>query len=432
MKFLARLVLVLILVVVASAAYVAVTLFDDAPEIAGTAPLSAGDLTQARQFLRRADPGNLPAGSITALSVREEDLQLALNYALQNYHGGRAQVDIAEGVATLRLSMQMPFNLMGNFLNAEFSLAQWNDRLEVQRLRLGGVRVPGAVADRLIAFAHAQLLALVPEYKAAISAINGYDIGSGVVNVVYQWQPEVLDQLTSMGRDMLVSPEDHERIMAHARYLATLSADPQMPRRTSLLAVLRPMFRFAQQRGGDPVEENRAALLAMALHIQGVNVARILGEPADAIPRRGRHQFTLSQRHDFAQHFLVSAGLAVGASIGLSDTIGLLKELEDAQAGGSGFSFTDLGADRTGVRLAELAVSSPENAAAVQQVLANANDETVFMAEFRNLPEFMPQAEFVERFGGVGSDAYNAVLTDIEQRIDATPLFAQLSQGAAQ
>jgi hypothetical protein len=268
------------------------------------------------------------------------------------------------------------------------------------------------------------LLARVPEYNAAINAINGYQIGNGLVNVVYQWQPEVLDQITDRGRDLLIAPEDRERLMAHARNLATLTNDPQMPRTTSLLAVMAPMFRFAQLRGGDPVAENRAAILAMAMHIQGINVGRFLGEPEGSIPRAGRHRLMLSDRHDFAQHLLVSAGLTIAASVGLSDTIGLLKELEDSQAGGSGFSFTDLGADRTGVRLAELASSNPANATAVQEMLGNASEEAVFMAEFRDLPEFMPEAEFRQRFQGIGSAPYNDVVADIERRINATPLFS--------
>lgn len=423
MKFLGRLILLLILVTIGAAVYAVVTLFDDAPEIAGSNVLSPNDLTQAREFFRRANPTNLEPGSITALTIREEDLELALNYALDHYRGGRAQVDIANDVATLKLSMQMPFDILGNYLNAEFSMAQWADRLEVQKLRLGGVRVPGALADNLILRAHEQLMLRAPEYAAAINAVNGYSIRDGRLNVVYQWQPEVLDQITERGRELLMEPGDRERLIAHARELATLTLDPQMPRTVSLTAVLGPMFQFAQARGGDPAEENRAALMAMAMYIQGINVSKLLGEPEGSIPRAGRHQFRLSERRDFAQHFLVSAGLTIAASVGLSDTIGLLKELEDSQAGGSGFSFTDLGADRTGVRLAELASSNAANAAAVQQMLAGVTEESVFMAEFRDLPEFMPAAEFSERFGGIGTTAYEAVAADIEQRIDATPLF---------
>jgi hypothetical protein len=294
-------------------------------------------------------------------------------------------------------------------------------------LRMGGVYIPGFIADRLIATAHQQLQVQVPEYQAAIAAINGFSIGAGQINVVYQWQPELMTQLTARGRDLLISPENQQRLLAHARQLAVITNDPAIPRTASLTKLIAPMFQFAQQRGGSAVEENRAALMAMAMYIMGVNVGKVIGQDGQALPRNGRHKFELSKRYDFAQHFLVSAGLASSAGTEFSDTVGLLKELDDSRSGGSGFSFTDLGADRTGVRLAELAVSNETNAKAVQGLLAGEVDEAVFMAEFRDLPEFMPAAEFKQRFTDVGSTAYQQVANDIEQRISQMPLFAQLA-----
>jgi hypothetical protein len=425
-KFIKRLFLLSVFVMVCLGVYIVVTLFDEAPAIAGSGVLAATDLTQAKDFLRKADPRNLKPGTVTALSIGQNDMEKALNYALDNYKGGRSRVSIANGVANLQLSMKMPFNVLGDWLNAEVELTQWSDRLQVQTLQLGGVKVPGVLADKVITLAHEQLLARVPEYGAALQALNGFSIRNGVINVVYQWQPELLNQIADRGRDLLVSPEDQERLMAHARNLATLTNDPGIPRVASLATLIGPMFRFAQLRGGKAVEENRAAIMAMAMFIMGVNVAKLVGEQDATIPATGRHEFLLSERYDFTQHFLVSAGLAVSAGTGLSDTIGMLKELDDSQAGGSGFSFTDLGADRTGVRLAELAVSNETTAKAVQDMLAGELDEKVFMAEFRDLPEFMPEPEFKQRFTGIGSPAYNAVADDIEARIDKMPLFAQV------
>ena len=48
----------------------------------------------------------------------------------------------------------------------------------------------------------------------------------------------------------------------------------------------------------------------------------------------------------------------------------------------SGFSFTDIGADRTGVRFAELAVSSDENARKVQRIMGIGVKEDDFMLNF--------------------------------------------------
>ncbi|MBL0012126.1 MAG: hypothetical protein IPP22_16615 [Nitrosomonas sp.] len=40
-----------------------------------------------------------------------------------------------------------------------------------------------------------------------------------------------------------------------------------------------------------------------------------------------------------------------------------------------------------------------------------------------DLPEFMPEAEFRKRFGGIGSPVYKRMMDDIERRIAALPLY---------
>ena len=216
-----------------------------------------------------------------------------------------------------------------------------------------------------------------------------------------------------------------ERILAHANNLSEVTNQGGMARTTSLTSVLVPMLQFAEERGGDPAEENQAAILVTTMYTMGISVPRALGLPRGTVPRPGRHRLTLSERRDFAQHFLVSAALTVSAGSSLADAIGLLKELDDSQ-GGSGFSFTDIGADRTGVRFAELAIANAETAAELQRLVAQQPNESLFMAEFRDLPEYMEEAEFLRRFGGVDEPRYNAMIEEIEQRIDAMPLFSAL------
>jgi hypothetical protein len=39
------------------------------------------------------------------------------------------------------------------------------------------------------------------------------------------------------------------------------------------------------------------------------------------------------------------------------------------------------------------------------------------------LPEYLPEAEFVRRYGGIGAPAYEALMADIERRVGALPLW---------
>ena len=40
-----------------------------------------------------------------------------------------------------------------------------------------------------------------------------------------------------------------------------------------------------------------------------------------------------------------------------------------------------------------------------------------------DLPEFMPEAEFKRRYGGIGAPAHKSMMADIERRIAALPLY---------
>jgi len=45
------------------------------------------------------------------------------------------------------------------------------------------------------------------------------------------------------------------------------------------------------------------------------------------------------------------------------------------------------------------------------------------MPDVLDLPEFMPEAEFKRRYGGIGGAGYNRMMTTIEARVAARPLF---------
>ena len=106
----------------------------------------------------------------------------------------------------------------------------------------------------------------------------------------------------------------------------------------------------------------------------------------------------------------------------VADAVGLLKELDDA-GGGSGFSCTDLGADRAGVRMTVVATRDVASAREIQQFLAGGPDEATFMPDFLDLPELMPNAEFKAKYGAVGSPRYQQVADDIERRLDTIALY---------
>ena len=96
--------------------------------------------------------------------------------------------------------------------------------------------------------------------------------------------------------------------------------------------------------------------------------------------------------------------------------VGLAKELQDTHDG-SGFSFNDLAADEAGALFGKIAISDRDHARRVQDVLRQTEDESQFIPVLKDLPESMDADEFSEKFTSIGSPAYEAVRSEIRQRI---------------
>ncbi len=190
------------------------------------------------------------------------------------------------------------------------------------------------------------------------------------------------------------------------------------------------MFELAARRStaaGGAAQENLAALLTLALHVNGRSWSEFVPAARDW-PRPRPVVVTLYGRDDFPQHWLVSAAIAIEGGGPLADAVGLYKEVADMQRGGSGFSFNDLAADRAGRRYGLLAVQTP---AALQDRLAAGVKEADLMPDVADLPEFMPADEFRRRYGAVGSPAYERMLALIDSRVDSLAPLREAAAAAA-
>ena len=183
-------------------------------------------------------------------------------------------------------------------------------------------------------------------------------------------------------------------------------------------------FAYARKRSnhGDAVLHNKAAILALGFVIGHQDMQELSGVPIGPDIRdwaktvRGR--ITLRDRKDWPRHFTVSAALLVLSDQEVSDTIGHLKEEFDA-IDGSGFSFTDLMANRAGIRFAKAAIRDEETARAVQSQLAETFKVDDYFPVAADLPEGITQAEFQATYGGVGGPLYRQIEREIEQRLEA-------------
>jgi len=396
----------------------------DAP---GTS-VSLDDVARARDLLRHNDPRRALPGITRAVVLSQRDLELLIQQAGQRVGGAaqaaRGRVRLQPGLAVVEASLALPNPPGVGWLNLRAVLRETDGLPKVQALRIGQLPLPGWVAEaalpRLL-----EAVNLRAQGELAQRMVSRVGFRAQALVLAYAWPDNAEQALTAS----LLTPDTQARLRRHADHLAsqlTALAGQSPPRQgLPVTPLLPPMFQLAARHSPDAASaalENRAALVALAFLSSGQRLAPWLGAGTQpvALPR-GRHAKLLLQgRPDFPQHLLISAALAAEGGGPLADAIGLYKEVADARQG-SGFSFRDIAADRAGTRLGLRARHDP---LAFQARVAQGLTEADLLPDVSDLPEYMPAAEFQRRFGGVGAPAYQAMLREIEARLDQLPLLA--------
>ena len=177
---------------------------------------------------------------------------------------------------------------------------------------------------------------------------------------------------------------------------------------------------------GNPVEENTAALWALAIKFGSLKFARLAGIDGNI----QQQSMTLSGRPDLSLHFLYSAMLQQVGRENIGLKIGEFKEILDSAKGGSGFSFADLAADKAGLAFAEYLTRNNKTALKAQDILVNRIDESIFFPFIHDLPEGMREDNFTRVFGGMYSKRYNELEANIDQRIAGLTLYGEADNEA--
>jgi hypothetical protein len=383
------------------------------PRVPSRDSVSPADIDRAVAVLRRNDPRRSAPGQLRALLLSERDLDLLVQHGARRWLGLDARVRLQPGRLLAQASVPAPW---GRWLNLELVLRQTTAAPVIEQLRIGRLPLPAALALPALR-SLAQRRGLQPDALLAMRWIERVAMGPGAVAVVYRIDPDTVARL----RAALVAPQDQQRLRAYQERLAQLTR-AGADRNPSVASLLSPLLLLAAERtaqGGDAAAENRAALLTLTFYANHRPLG-LLVPAAYRWPQPWPAAVVLRQRQDFALHFLVSAVIAAEAGTPLADAVGLWKELADAKRGGSGFSFNDLAADRAGTRFGELAVGDPKR---LQQRVAAGIGDADLLPPVSDLPEHLPEAEFVARFGGVGGAGYERLVAAIESRIDALPMF---------
>ena len=411
MRFLASLLALLLVPLLAAALLVAAAL-QAAPLVSREATISPASVAEARGLLARNDPRQLRRGDERTALIPATLIDEALNHLASRNLRGRGAFVLVHDAAEVSFSVAAPGVPGPRYLNLRMLLKTVDGLPRVASASIGALPIPSALAEWLIASAidHS---GLDGDWRLTRQAFRRllFASPSGMVVVSYVWDPGLLDR----ARAMVFSPPQMVRIEAAQRSLVSLLERYPPRSHVPLGTILAPLLARSAEHA--PAQD-RAALLVLAAYLSERSLSTLLPQ-ASGWPRPRQVNLTLMGRSDSAQHFAISAALAAWAGEPAANAIGVYKEIDDSR-GGSGFSFGDLAADRAGTRFGELvAADSPR----LQHALRSGLGDADLAPSLAGLPEYLSEAEFKRRYGATGSAAYQRLMTEIESRLDALPLY---------
>lgn len=394
----------------------------DAPSVLESPALTAADKSRVAHLINsRKELGH----GQERLHLTQRDVNLLMAAACEQLAiDARANAQVRAGAVGVNVSLGAP---LGRYVNLQSSfLLEIQDgdvELQLDQLTIGKLNVPS------------KLLGPLGNYAVAVA--KGDERGGAVIASIARLrftdqQVEAVYHAKSLSHELKRAFHFHlgetqaviDATSVHARYLVNVAGE--LPGGDEQFAAfLQTAFKFAQERslrGEDPCVENRAAILALAIVLGHEHVETFVGNVTDnrtkVKARWVRGKVAVRRRRDWTRHFFVSAGLALTFDASVSDGAGLFKEEADSAEGGSGFSFSDLLADRAGVRFAQAATRDRAAAERMQTLLASPFSIDDIFPPASDLPEGLSDSMLEERFGGVNGEGYKQVIAEIERRLD--------------
>ncbi len=390
-------------------------------------------MAEKRELAKRIRDTRPPEGQPRYVHLADAEINALVNSVLSRGNiEHKASVHFEPQAITARASMALPQRIgEGKFLNVQMtgrlSIDDGRLRLGIQQLRLGQLDVPRPLLGMLSSFVFA-LLEDDPQIRRIVDSVDKMDTEKGAVNFVFQSDSISRQVVPSLVQLLWRQPDvSFETKLYLQRLIDVYHGLPADSDRTGLLT--KTAFAMAADRSqeNDPQLENRAAVFALAILIGHQDLEMFVGELLDANQRAQASKIMgtvkLRGRQDLARHFAVSAALVLLSRESISDRIGVLKEELDSQEGGSGFSFVDLLADFAGTRFAIMVTRDTATARAMQAKLARGFDVDAFFPKFDGLPEDIPADVLQSRYGGVGGAGYQAIIAEMNRRLDALPKY---------
>jgi len=406
---------------------------DDLPVVQNVEAPEAEDVYRSKRLAKRAYLRLATTTGRGEMAFTEQDLNSLAALAARAMPALRARANITQWGLESAVSIPIPGDLIDGYVNVRAGLEPSSQGIRFSHLSIGRIRVPGPFA--ISAMRMLGNLALGEDRGSlVIDTVERVELENGRVVVGVNVSPDLRVALEDARerfksvRDAVGLLGDPERIGVYYDRIAELDGLLDDAARKTLASYMGPLFSLAHERSrtADPVLENESLIYAMATYFGSYRFGTFTGMNRSAREpgvQRRKGSPALAGRQDLRLHFLVSAGLELLSNHDASIAIGEFKELLDTGEGGTGFSFTDLAADRAGVRFAQIATDSAGSARRLQEVLAGSRSESVFFPPINRLQDSLSRSEFMRVYGGLDGERYQEIVSEIDTRIAELPAY---------
>ncbi|WP_292967665.1 hypothetical protein [Nitrosomonas sp.] len=356
-------------------------------------------------------------GTLATIRIRADDADNALNYLAHHFGKGYARVTLHDKSAEVLLSLPIPANIINGYINLQATLIENGRFPEFRSVSIGSLPVPDRFANRLIEKLLAWLQTASPDAHTGLDAFRKLQFSRHEAVVSYFWKGWEIDKVSYSPVSLpFLDQLALEKLSHYHHFLNEQNrehASATIPLSEILTQIMQETVRHSVQK--DALEEFRAAILITAFHVVQIPLRLVIPEAANW-PDPVKINVTLDGRNDLAMHFMASAAITAYSDTVLSNAIGLYKELEDSRSG-SGFSFNDLIADRSGTRFAEKAMANQDSARRMRNIILAGIRDTDLIPQWTDLPEHLSENAFKAHFGDTSSPRYQKMMDKIERRV---------------
>lgn len=389
-----------------------------------TQAVSASEAKTAETITRLFHKQLLGGASNVELSLTNDELAAVLKVASYSF----PRLDLESRITSFGLSLVATAKLevkgFTRYINVSCILTNGYHGADIESCKVGALRLPGTILLPILeyglqTFVGRHSLAVWQQIMTNISFERNRLTVKNIDSVSIR--PAL--QATIGEAQNFVAGSERVRKQDVEAYLKFLSAQSFSTK--SLLAPINVLFTEVSRQtlNGDATRRQQqvsAAVWALTIHFGHTRFGRLLG--IEGVIEQGPRR-TLKGREDLALHFLFSAFLQLNGGTKTAFSIGEIKELIDSNAGGSGFSFSDVVADKAGLIFAEYLTSPGTDLQMASLTLAQADSEDVFMLDISARPDGISEQEFSRRYQSINSPEYKQIMQEISKDIRQLSLY---------